>query len=82
MTILSLKEKVIEELDRMPEEKLVEVYDFIRYFRLGLEASQQTQTQIMQFAGIWQDMPNEDFDEFLDEITTRRQQAFSRRSRD
>jgi hypothetical protein len=78
----SLKQKVLEELELMPEEKLVTVYDFLHYFRLGLEISQQSEPQIMQFAGIWQDMPNDVFDDFLDEIADRRQQAFSRRPRE
>jgi hypothetical protein len=63
----------------MPEEKLVEVYDFLHYFRLGLEVSQQSEPQIMHFAGSWQDMPHDVFDDFLDELAERRQQAFSRR---
>ena len=82
MTIANFKEKVLEELSLLPEEKWVEVYDFIHYFRLGLEASQLRKPKIMQFAGIWQDMADDTFDDFLDEIADRRKQAFARRPRD
>ncbi len=30
--------KIIQELQDIPEEKLVELYDLIHYFRLGLES--------------------------------------------
>ncbi|MDF5714265.1 MAG: hypothetical protein PUP93_10315 [Rhizonema sp. NSF051] len=29
-------EKIVQELQEIPEDKLAEVYDMIRYFRLGL----------------------------------------------
>jgi hypothetical protein len=32
-----LIEKIIQELQDIPEDKLVELYDLIHYFRLGLE---------------------------------------------
>ncbi len=31
-----LLQKIIQELENIPEEKLVEIYDLIHYFRLGL----------------------------------------------
>jgi len=36
-----LQELLIEEIKRIPDEKLAEVYDLIHYFRLGL--AQETQ---------------------------------------
>jgi hypothetical protein len=37
-----LIQKIVQELQEIPEEKLAEIYDLIHYFRLGLdrEASQ------------------------------------------
>lgn len=32
-----LQEQIIEEIKQIPREKLAEVYDFVHYFRLGLE---------------------------------------------
>lgn len=32
-----LIQKIVQELQYIPEDKLAEIYDFIHYFRLGLE---------------------------------------------
>ncbi len=78
----TLRTRVQKEIDLIPEDKLTQVYNFIHYFRLGVEISSGGSQQIMQFAGSWRDMPDEDFDEFLEEIAGRRRQAFSRRRSD
>jgi len=36
-----LAEEIIKELNLIPTTKLVELYDFIHYFRIGIEQSQQ-----------------------------------------
>ena len=38
-----------------------------------------TANQIMQFAGAWQDMPEELFNELMSDVAQRREAAFSRR---
>ncbi|MBW4666017.1 MAG: hypothetical protein KME60_00885 [Cyanomargarita calcarea GSE-NOS-MK-12-04C] len=75
MDLLKLRTKVIAEINLLPKEKLEELYNFIHYFRLGVEASKGSLEQTMQFAGCWNDMPNEVFTNFDEEIKTRRQQA-------
>jgi len=80
MNSSTLKPKVLEEINLVPEDKLRQIYDFVHYFRLGLEMSRSNARQTtMQFAGCWRDMPDEMFTDFLEEITQRRQRAFSRR---
>ena len=76
----NLRTKLLTEINLIPEEKLEEVYNFIHYFRVGVEASQSTPEQIMQFAGCWDDMSDETFSDLSEEIITRRQQAFLGRS--
>lgn len=80
MSVSALRSKVIEEVQRVPEEKLGEIYEFIHFFRLGVETVKNTPEDIMQFAGCWQDMTDEDFEDFLADITERRYQAFSGRT--
>jgi hypothetical protein len=80
MSASKLRIKVIEEIQRVPEHKLIELYDVIHFFRVGVETATATPKDIMQFAGCWQDMPEEEFEDFLDEITDRRQQAFTGRT--
>lgn len=75
-----IKNKVLQEIDLIPEDKLTDLYRFIHYFRLGLEKSQATKADsILAFAGCWQDMPDDIFDDFTTEIKQRRHQAFTRR---
>ena len=80
MSASVLRRKVLEEINQMPEEKLGEVYEFIHFFRLGVETLKNSPEEIMQFAGCWQDMPDEEFEEFLAEIAERRHHAFSGRT--
>ncbi|MEO1763688.1 MAG: hypothetical protein AAFR83_17370 [Cyanobacteria bacterium J06629_18] len=89
----NIRTEVIKEVNLIPEEKLTELYKFIHYFRLGVEASIETvvsspkddeerREKIMQFAGSWNDMSDEVFADFNEEIITRRQQAFLGRRSD
>ena len=82
MDLLNLRTKVITEINLVPEEKLSELYNLIHYFRLGVEVSTSSLEQNMKFAGCWNDMSDEMFANFNEEITTRRQQAFLGRRND
>ena len=74
------RNKVMEEIQLIPEHKLEEVYDFVHYFRIDLgEAVLGGKEEIMKFAGSWSDLPDEVFQEFTREISERRAQAFSQR---
>ncbi len=75
----TLRTRILEEIHLIPESKLADLYDLIHYFRLGLETSKSNTEQIIQFAGCWQDMPDETFAKFSRELAERRQQVFSRR---
>ncbi len=71
--------RVIDEIRLIPQENLPELYDFIHFYRLGLETAQDNTEEIMQFAGCWEDMPEEEFENFSEEIAERRKRAFSER---
>lgn len=74
-----LKTKVLQEIEHIPENRLVELYDLIHTFRLQSELGSSQSQSTMQFAGCWSDLPSEVYTEFLDDISLRRQQAFSKR---
>jgi hypothetical protein len=38
-----LKDQIIEEIKQIPNDKLVEIYDLIHYFRLGVAQEKQSQ---------------------------------------
>lgn len=82
MDSLNLRTKVITEINLVPLDKLEELYNFIHYFRLGIEVSQPLPNKNMQFAGCWNDMSDEVFTNFNEEIITRRHQSFSGRRSD
>ncbi|MBI4596490.1 MAG: hypothetical protein HY730_08970 [Candidatus Tectomicrobia bacterium] len=82
MSESAMLSKVIKELNLIPEHKLSEIYDFIHYFRIGLQKSKGNVEQTMKFAGCWEDMPENLFNEFLEDIKQSRASAFSRRRND
>ena len=80
----NIRTEVIKEINLIPEEKLTQLYNLIHYFRLGVENKIETvisrtedddkrREKIMQYAGSWNDMSNEVFADFYEEIFTRRQ---------
>ena len=81
--IAQVREKVYQEIEQIPLNRLSELYQFIHDFRLGLESAPIAPISdthpILAFAGSWGDFPNDDFATFLDETRQRREQAFSRR---
>ncbi len=56
-----IRDRVMKEIKLVPEHKLSEIYDFIHYFRIGLQRSKGNVDQIMKFAGCWKDMPTKKF---------------------
>lgn len=76
---LLTQEQILQEIQLIPQEQLAVVYEILHYFRLGLETTQNQPKSIMQYAGCWQDMPEDTFSELFTDIQVRRQQAFSRR---
>jgi len=82
MDILNIRTKVITEINLIPEDKLEELYDFIHYWRLNIESFPGSREKTMQFAGCWNDMSDEMFTNFSEEINIRRQQAFFERRSD
>jgi|GEM_PF-476918 hypothetical protein len=80
METADIQSQIMEELRLIPKDRLPELYDFIHFFRLGLEAVKDDTEEIMRFSGCWQDMTQREFEDFSEEIAERRRQAFSRRA--
>jgi hypothetical protein len=71
--------QIIQEIALIPEDKLTELYNLIHGFRVQLTQVETSESQTMQFAGIWEDLPEDDF---LIEIETRRHTSNTRRFSD
>ncbi|MDJ0839737.1 MAG: hypothetical protein QNK37_24690 [Acidobacteriota bacterium] len=78
MNVAGLREKVKQEINRVPDEHLAEVYDVVRHYSLIRQSASKTQS-IMDFAGAWQDMPDQQYEDFLSEVNQRRRVAGKRR---
>jgi hypothetical protein len=79
MERLEIREKVIEELRKIPDEKMENIYEFICHIRAEPQNSRTNVDKIMGFAGCWSDMPENAFSEFIQEMRDRRAQAFAGR---
>lgn len=71
-----IKEKIIEEVEKIPVDKVSELYDIIHFFRIGIESQDELiedkRKAILKFFGIWKDMSPEER-AVLNEISLRRQ---------
>ncbi len=81
LNVTPLQQKVIEEIQHLPDEKLRKIYDVIHFFRVGVESARSpSHKTIMAFAGCWDDMPDHEFNALLRETQERRSRAFSGRT--
>lgn len=73
------QDQIIAEINLIPKDKHKELYDLIHKYRVDLEISKNNVNEIMEFAGSWSDIPEENFSDFSEEIEQRRQASSSRR---
>lgn len=83
MPVSTLRDKLLEEISKIPDDKVPEIFDFLYHFRVGLGVNRSNPQKILQFAGSWENMSENDFMNFLNDVTTRRKNAFiTRRNRE
>jgi hypothetical protein len=77
-----IKEKIIREVERLPEDKISEIYDLIHLVRIGVESQKKIikdkRQAALKFFGIWKNMSNKE-KAVLDDIQARRQRTFRER---
>ena len=78
----SVKEKIIKEVEKIPEEKIDELYNVVHLFRKGVEskkkAAKDRRIEAVKYFGIWKDMSPEE-NAVLDEILARRKRTYRER---
>ncbi len=80
MSLQMIKRELINEIDLIPDDKILEVYNFIHYFRLGTQKVETKNTkELLSYAGSWKEMDDEVFDDYMLDIVKRRKKAFSGR---
>ena len=65
---MSLADKIIENVKRLPESKQVEVLDFIEYLRLKTERQENIKWSILSLASAMRGMENEESYYSLDDL--------------
>ncbi|PSB28953.1 hypothetical protein [Stenomitos frigidus] len=76
MNHANLRAKVWEEIEHIPDNKILELYQLVHGFRVSAEP---TAANPMSFAGCWSDLPEGIYSDLLNDVHDRRQQAFSER---
>jgi hypothetical protein len=78
----SIKEKIIKEVEKIPEEKIDELYNVVHLFRVGVEskkkAAKDRHSKAAKFFGIWKNMSSEE-NAVLEEIQARRKRTYRAR---
>lgn len=78
-----IKEKIIEEVEKIPEDKIAEVYDFVHLFRIGIESQRKIikdkRQAALKFFGIWKNISDKEKAAF-DDIQLRRQRTYRERA--
>ena len=65
---MSLADKIIENVKRLPESKQVEVLDFIEYLRLKTERQENIKWSILSLTSAMRGMENEESYYSLDDL--------------
>ena len=73
------RERVIDEVNLVPQEELQALYEVVHGFRVAAAPDREGRQGLMRFAGCWADMPDGEFQDFLAEIADRRAHALSSR---
>lgn len=78
----SVKEKRIKEVEKMPEEKIAELYNVVHLFRTGIESKKKAvkdrSSEAVKFYGIWKGMSAEE-SAVLDELQARCKKTYRER---
>lgn len=72
MNATVLQRKVMDEIQAIPVERLLELYDVIHFFRIGVERTTPMMPDVMRFAGCWSDLSDDEFDDLLTDMAARR----------
>ncbi|MFH1701967.1 MAG: hypothetical protein ABIB41_00875 [Nitrospirota bacterium] len=78
----SIKNKIIKEVEKIPKNKIAELYDVVHLFRMKVENPQKApkdrRCEVVKFFGIWKDMSPEE-STVLDELQARRKKTYRER---
>ena len=77
MKVLTLN-TILEELNDVPVDKLGELHVFINSLKINNEKSEKKRKEILSFAGAFNDMSQNDYNDFVKETKRTRSKLFDR----
>lgn len=69
---------IIEELNSVPEDKLVEVYDLVHSFAIQNQSQDAMKKKILSYSGSFADLDKDDLKDFLSNLKDTRKTMFNR----
>ena len=69
---------ILEELRNVPVERLEDLYSIIHSLQADTKKSDKTSKEILSFAGIFSDMSDHDYNDFLRQVKQTRSDLFDR----
>lgn len=69
---------ILEELNDVPVDKLGELHIFINSLKINPKKSEKKRKKILSFAGAFNDMSQDDYDDFVKETRKTRTELFER----
>ena len=69
---------ILEEISDIPVDKLGELHTFINTLKTDTEKSEKRRKKILSFAGAFNDMPQNEYDDFVNETKKTRAELFDR----
>ena len=73
-----LYQSILRDLSRLPADYLGEVEAFLHRIIQEIAAKEQNAQQMLSFAGAWGDMPDKDFEEYLQHARKTKEELFNR----
>lgn len=74
-----IKFRIIKEIEQIPENGLMELYNIVHFYRIGLEQTFNNKNEKFEYAGCWSDMSEEDYQDFVETIYRRRRYSNRRK---
>lgn len=69
---------ILEELNDVPVDKLPELHNYINSLKINTKKSGKSRKEILSFAGIFNNMSQNDYDDFVKETKKTRSELFDR----
>ncbi len=78
MTNEQIYQSVLYNLSQIPQVYMYQIDKYLQHLQKEIKRKEANRKAIMAFAGAWNDMPDDDFNDFLNETQAARNSLFNR----